>query len=71
MTVNGAKKLLREYLNQEGLSYSKLTAKTVSLSDLARTSSVFVTVHGWKPGPAANDVKAFAHAGGFCVDFSW
>lgn len=71
MTTHEAKKVLKQYLDAEGLSYTKLTAKTVSFSDLARCSKIFVTVHGWKPSPAASGVKAQASANGFCVDFSW
>jgi len=51
MTANEAKKLVREALVEEKVSYSKLTARTVSFSDLARCSKVFVSVHRANDAP--------------------
>lgn len=46
MTPNEAKKIAAQALTDYGWSFEKLTAKTVSFSDLARASAIFVTVHG-------------------------
>jgi len=70
MTVHKAKKLLSEFLASEGLPYTKLTGKTVSFSDLARMSAIFVTVRGWVPSERADDVKEFAREHGFYVEFT-
>lgn len=67
MTTNEAKKLVKGYLDEHNLPYLKLTAKTINFSDLARRNCIFVTVHGWQPGPAWADLKAFAAGHDFCV----
>jgi len=38
-------------LNAAGVTYAKLTAKTWDFTDLARTKTVFVTIHGGKFPP--------------------
>jgi len=48
MTINEAKKNLTAHLLGLGVTYTKLTAKTVSFMDLGRVSRIFVTVHGAK-----------------------
>lgn len=68
-TPANAKKLTAEKLSELGISYDSLSAKTVGFQDLARGSSVFVTVHGWKPNPAADTLKAFAKSNGFRINF--
>lgn len=44
-----AKQLVARLLDEQGLEYEKLTARTVDFGDLARASAVFVTIH-----PAVN-----------------
>lgn len=69
MTTARAKTLTADFLATHGVSFTKLTAKTVSFADLARGGAVFVTVHGWTPNSAADAVTAFARAQGFRVQF--
>lgn len=69
MSANEAKKIIKKYLDENGIAYTKLTAKTVGFSDLARGSCIFVYIYGWKPDPVANDIKRLAKDSGFCVDF--
>lgn len=67
---NVAKKLVREYLEAQGLVHSRLVAHTVSFEDFGYGSRMFVTVHGWAPAPRAVDLQQIGHANGFIVDFS-
>jgi hypothetical protein len=47
LTPAGAKKIIKAELEKRNLPYTKLTAKTISFSDLARASCIFVKIHGW------------------------
>jgi len=68
MTPRQAKQLVRDRLEAQGLQYSRLTARTVDFSDLARCSRVVVTIHGWQPSAAWRDLQAFATGHGFYVE---
>lgn len=73
MTTHQAKKLLKGYLDANGLGYTKLTARTISFSDLARASCIFVKIHGYvasKPGISTDwaDMKRFAVGNGFRIE---
>ena len=68
VTTNEAKKLLKGELERRGLRFTKLTARTISFSDLARGSGVFVKVHGWESNPEWNGLKAFAREHGFFIE---
>jgi len=68
MTPRQAKQLVRDRLEALGLQYSRLTARTVDFSDLARCSRVVVTVHGWQPNPAWRDLQALASDNGFYIE---
>lgn len=46
MTTGEAKKLIAAELKRRNVSFEKMTAKTVSFSDLARGSGLFVSVKG-------------------------
>jgi hypothetical protein len=46
MTINEAKKDLKRRLNEKGLTFERLSGKTVSFEDLARVAPVFITIHG-------------------------
>jgi len=69
MTAAKAKKLLKAELDKRGLPYTKLTAKNVGFSDLARDECVFVTVHGWQPNPAASELEKLAKRDGYRITF--
>jgi len=69
LTAHQAKKLLAQFLEEMEMPYTKLTAQTVGFVDLARTSCIFVMIHGWKPHPAASAIKEFARQHHFCVEF--
>lgn len=68
ITPAAAKKIIVDKLNELKLPYEKVTAKTVGFTDLARDSMVFVTIHGWKPNPAMEELKKIAKENGFRVD---
>lgn len=62
------KKIIQVELDKRNLPYTKLTAKTIGFSDLARGSCVFVKIHGWQPNPAWDEIKAIAVANGFRIE---
>lgn len=64
----GAKKIIKAALEERGLSFEKLTARTASFSDLARGNCVFVKIHGWKPDSRWNELKELAKDNGFCLE---
>lgn len=64
------KRIVRNWLEENRIAYSKLSGETVSFSDLARDSAVFIKIHGWTPSPKAKEIKEIAHAAGFCVEFT-
>ena len=68
MTTYQAKKIIRQALEQFGLSYTKLTARTVGFSDLARDSCIFVQIHGFEPSPIWSQLKEIAKCNGFCIE---
>ena len=76
MTTHEAKADARRRLQAAGVPFTKLTAKTVGLQDLARCSPVFVTLHGVCYPGTGDELKAalFAgrpkpSAGGYVVNF--
>lgn len=46
MKTTEAKRIVAQALQEQGIEYKKLTARTVSFQDLSRDSAVFVTIHG-------------------------
>ena len=69
MTIKLAKSLTWDWLFDLGLN-NKVTARTVSFSDLARAECIFVTIHNWKTNPAAaNTLCSNARAKGFRIQF--
>lgn len=69
MSPSEAKKLVADRLRRLGIEYTRLSAKTIGFSDLARGDGLFVTIHGWKPNPAADEIKKMAKENGFFVQF--
>ena len=63
-----AKKNLAAHLKALGFNYTKLTARTVRFTDLARSECVFVKIHGWQPHPGYSLVTDFAVENGFRVE---
>ena len=63
-----AKKIIQKELDKRGLSYTRLTARTISFTDLARTSVVFVKIHGWESNPAWSKLQAVARQNGFRIE---
>jgi hypothetical protein len=49
ITARKARKLLIDFLSEEGLPYTRVQARTISFMDLARARRVFVKVYGWVP----------------------
>jgi len=68
MSINEAKKLIHAELTQRGLAFTRITARTIDFTDLARTSAVFVKIHGWKPNPVWADLEGLAKQNGFCIE---
>ena len=68
ITTNKAKKEIKEFLDNNNLQYDKLTARTISFSDLARGSCIFVKIHGWKPHELWGNMKMFAISKGFRIE---
>ena len=69
MKINEAKFIVRGFLAARKIPYTRITARTIGFADLARTSCIFVTIHGWKPAPIATELDEMAKVKGFCVDF--
>jgi hypothetical protein len=67
MTPNEAKKIIKAELERRSLPFTKLTAKTWDLVDLARDYWIVVTIHGWKSNPALKEIKELAKSSGFGV----
>jgi hypothetical protein len=68
MTPLRAKKIIKLKLDELGLKYEKLTARTINFSDLTRASCVFVKVHGWKPNPQWEILQLLAKNNDFRVE---
>ena len=68
VTASQAKKIVKSELERRNLPFTKLTAKTIDFTDLARASCVFVKIHGWQPNPAFDEIRAVAVANGFRIE---
>ena len=68
VTPNEAKRIIKSELDRRNLPYTKLTARTIGFSDLARASCIFVRIHGWHPAPAWDDIRAVAVTNGFRIE---
>lgn len=69
MTVNQAKRIVRNRAELFGLKYGKITARTVSFQDLARASCIFVSVHSPEPSPRWEEISEDVRCWGFCIEF--
>lgn len=69
MTPNEAKRIIADALRQNGREH-KLTARSVSFSDLARGSRVYVKIHDWEPNPIADALESLARSHGFALEFA-
>ena len=67
ITTGQAKKIIASELEKRGLPFTKLTAKTVDFTDLARANCIFVKIHGWQPNPAWDELRAIAVQNGFRI----
>jgi hypothetical protein len=66
---NAAKKIVRDLLNKHHVRYIKLTSRTVSFSDLARGTGMFVRIHGLRyPEPGLEAVKKDLKGTGVLLD---
>jgi len=75
LTTHRAKKIAAQALTDYGFKFEKLTAQTVSFSDLARGESIFVTIKGLSDDFASYErpshwamVKDVVRKAGFCID---
>ena len=71
MEKNTAKTIVKNFLIENGIEFSKLTAKEVGFSDLARSSKIFVKIHGWKPNPKLDELDVIAKKNNFIVETDW
>jgi len=69
LTPAKAKKIVKRFLDENKLTYDKITAKTIGFSDLARCSRVFVTIHNMQPNTSWKDLTEVSRDNGFYVDF--
>jgi len=67
MNANQAKKIVAGILKEHGLS-NKLTARTISFTDLGRDSKIFVRILDWKPNPLWDEINKKASENGFCIE---
>ena len=69
MTINECKRDAARRLSRAGVSYTRITARTVCFSDLARGDAVFVRVHNPDSyiGPLFDDVPP-PSKGGYMVE---
>ena len=72
MTANQASKLIKQTCTDLKIPFTKVSAQTVSFSDLARGKRIFVTVFGWQSGYESPSRYALladvAKKNGFSVD---
>lgn len=69
ISARKAGSIIKTELVQRGLPFTRVTARTLDFTDLARAQAVFVTVNGWEPNPAAAELKQLARQHGFFVEF--
>jgi len=69
MTPTQAKKLVACALEKANLPYVRLSAKTSDFGGFGYGEKLFVTVHGWKPNPAADLLRNVGKENGFVVSF--
>ncbi len=67
MNTNQAKKIVAGVLQEHGFS-NKLTARTISFTDLARGNKIFIKIHDWKPNSVWDEIKKKAGEYGFCIE---
>jgi hypothetical protein len=68
MSPYQAKKIIADKLDELGLPNYKLTVRTVSFSDFARGSEIFVRIVGWEPNSQWTQLKKVAKDNGFCIE---
>lgn len=68
MTATEAKRIIKSALDEKGLLYTKLTARTTDFTDLARAKCVFVKIHGWVGGPRWDELRDIAVQNGFRIE---
>ena len=72
MTSREASKLIKQTCIEQKIPFAKVSAQTVSFSDLARGDRVFVTVFGWIQNDDSASRYALLHniarINGFSVD---
>ena len=67
MNAAMARRFVELWLKDKNVMGCKLKARTVSFTDLARASAIFVEISGWTPRPEWDELKAYGKAQGFIV----
>jgi hypothetical protein len=72
MTTHQAKKIVANILTERNAAFTKLTAKTIDFTDLARAKCIFVRVHGFvfdeNTTPLWRELRTIAGSNGFRVE---
>jgi hypothetical protein len=69
--IHTAKRIIKNELTNWNVSHSRLSAQTVSFSDLARGSRIFVTIHGVvdnQPSDVWKYIENVARGNGFSIE---
>ena len=75
MNMNEAKKDFAARLKAAGIPFTKITGKTVSFSDLARATPIFLEVHGATFRMGMNELNDLTQSvpkpseGGYCANY--
>ena len=68
MTVNKAKKTVKEWLDKNNISYIRLQGKTIGFQDLTRNDDIFVFIYGAQPNPKFKELVNIAKQNNFYID---
>ena len=72
MTPHSAKKIIGNILTERKVPFTKLTAKTIDFTDLARAKCIFVRVHGFvfneETTPLWRELRIIAGSNGFRIE---
>ena len=71
ITPRQASKMIKQFLDDNNISYTKITSKTVNFSSLGVSSQVFTKIWGWNPNTYNSSiVSSYAKSNGFFVEYS-
>lgn len=62
------KKIVKAFLDEHNLPYTKLTGRMVDFTDLLRSRGLFIKIHGWQGNPLWTQLEQLAKEHGFRVE---